>query len=111
MARFYGKVGFGRSVESPPDKPGKWDDEIVERYYKGDVLRAAQNLETDSSIVGDVSLSHRISIVQDRYAIEHLLEIKYVELAGERWVVTNIDDTQPPRLILSTGGVYNGPTS
>ncbi len=50
-----------------------------------------------------------ISIVADAYARGHFFAIRYVEWAGERWTVTNVE-VQAPRLILQLGEVYNGPT-
>ena len=38
MARFAGKIGFARTVESK-DEPGVWKDEIIERTYRGDINR------------------------------------------------------------------------
>jgi hypothetical protein len=37
-------------------------------------------------------------------------DIRYVEWMGELWTVANVE-TQRPRLILTLGEVYNGPTS
>jgi hypothetical protein len=34
--------------------------------------------------------------------------MRYVEWLGTLWVVTNVE-VQSPRLLLTLGGVYNGP--
>ena len=36
MAKFFGKIGYGESVQV---KPGVWQDKITERSYYGDVTR------------------------------------------------------------------------
>lgn len=108
MARFFGKVGYGQSVEKE-DAPGVWVDEIVKRDYYGDVLRDITKLEQPQTLNKNIVVNNSISIVADKYAIEHFSKIKYVEWAGEKWTVTNVE-SKPPRLILTIGSVYHGPT-
>lgn len=108
MARFFGEVGYGFSVETPPSS-GVWIDSIVEYSYKGDIVRNNRRLEPTDNLNPDISVSNSISILADQYAIEHFFDIKYVRWAGVLWVVSNVD-VQSPRLILSLGSVYNGPT-
>jgi hypothetical protein len=106
MARFFGEVGYGRSVES---KPGVWVDEMTEYSYSGDVIRNARNLEVGDRVNNDISVSNSISVVADEYAFEHFFNIKYVRWAGVLWTVTSVE-VRSPRLILTLGSVYNGPT-
>ena len=40
---------------------------------------------------------------------ENYSNIRYVEIIGTKWKVTEIEP-QYPRFILTTGGVYNGDT-
>lgn len=108
MARFSGEVGYGESVENPPGS-GNWVDEITELPYKGDVIRNSRNLEQGEKANADVVVSNSISVVADQYAIEHFFNIKYVRWAGVLWTVTTVE-VRTPRLILSLGSVYNGPT-
>lgn len=110
MARFFGKVGYGESVESPPGS-GVWVDEITEFDYQGDVIRNARRLDDDADRVNDnINVSNSISVVADEYAFEHFFNIKYVRWAGVLWTVTTVE-VRSPRLILSLGGVYNGHTA
>lgn len=109
MARFYGKVGYGESVETDPDVSGVWNDVITERDYQGDVIRNTKNSETSDQVNDEVSVSNSISIVADQHAIDNFIKIRYVMWAGVRWKVSNVD-IRRPRLILSLGGVYNGNT-
>lgn len=109
MARFYGQVGYGVTVESPPDS-GVWVDEITEMTYYGDVVRNTRKLTEGEQLNSDISVVNSISIVADEYAIEHFFLIKYIRWAGVLWTVTNVE-VRSPRLILSLGSVYNGPTA
>ncbi|MET0786337.1 MAG: hypothetical protein ABWY25_06485 [Paenisporosarcina sp.] len=108
MARFYDAVGYGESVEDPADS-GVWTDVITEVNYYGDVIRNTRKLEPGESLNDDITVGNSISIVADEYAIEHFFKIKYVRWAGTLWTVTNVE-VKSPRLIMSLGSVYNGPT-
>lgn len=106
MARFYGRVGYGEQVESAP---GVWEDEITEYSYYGDVVRNMRQLREGDNLNNDLSVQNQISIVADQYANDHFFAIRYVEWAGVLWKVSSVD-VQSPRLLLSIGEVYNGPT-
>lgn len=108
MARFYGEVGYGESVESPPES-GVWIQQITEQTYTGNVLRATRQLENGDGLNKDIVVNNRISILADQYANEHYFNIRYVKWEGALWTVTQVE-VQRPRLILSLGSVYNGPT-
>lgn len=107
MARFYGEIGYGQSVET---KPGVWEDVITVRKYYGDVLRNSRQLKNGESVNSDFSVSNSISIMADAYAFEHFFAIRYVRWAGATWAVSTVE-VQRPRLILQLGGVYNGQTA
>lgn len=109
MARFFGEVGYGESVEDPPDS-GIWVDEITEYDYYGDVIRNSRRLESGENLNDDISVNNSISIVANQFAIEHFFAIKYVRWMGVCWTVSSVE-VRPPRLILSLGSVYNGPTA
>jgi hypothetical protein len=108
MAKFYGEIGYGDSVETPPGS-GVWVDEITEFAYYGDVIRNTRKLDSGENLNNDLSVSNSISILADQYAIEHFFAIRYIRWAGTLWTVTNVE-VQSPRLIVSLGSVYNGPT-
>lgn len=105
MAKFCDVVGYAETREC---RPGIWEETITERPYYGDVLRNTRRLEGADTINGDVTLNNRISIVADPYAYQHFLAIRYVKWMGVSWKVTNVE-VQSPRLLLTIGGVYNGP--
>lgn len=108
MARFYGEIGYGKSVENPLES-GVWIDEIKEFGYFGDVIRNIRRLDSGESLNDDISVQNSISIIADQYAIKHFFNIKYIRWMGTLWTVTSVE-VKSPRLILSLGSVYNGPT-
>jgi hypothetical protein len=107
MAKFYGEIGYGESVEKAP---GVYADDITERKYYGDVVRNTRKLIDGTDVNSDLSVNNSISIVADAYANEHFFAIRYIRWMGSLWVVSDVD-VQAPRLILRLGGVYNGPTA
>lgn len=108
MAKFYGRVGYGESVEKE-DSPGVYEDVITERQYYGDITRNTRQLSEGEYLNPDLSVSNDIRIVADAYANDHFFAIRYVEWAGTLWTVSNVE-VQGPRLLLRLGEVYNGPT-
>jgi hypothetical protein len=108
MARFYGEVGYGDSVESPANS-GIWKDVITEYSYFGDVIRNTRKLDTGDKLNNDISVGNSISILADQQAINHFFKIKYIRWMGVLWTVDDVE-VQSPRLILRLGSVYNGPT-
>jgi hypothetical protein len=107
--RFFGDVGYGDSIETSSGS-GVWTDVITEIQYFGDVIRNTRKLESGESLNDDINVSNSISIVADDFANKHFFKIKYVRWAGVLWTVTNVE-VKTPRLILSLGSVYNGPTT
>lgn len=108
MAKFYGEVGYGETVESPVGS-GVWVDVITEKLYFGDVVRNTRQVREGDKINNDLSVNNSISIVADSYALENIFAMRYVRWMGALWIVSDVD-VQRPRLLLRLGGVYNGPT-
>lgn len=104
MGRYYGKIGFKSTVET---RPGVFVDNIIERTYSGDYMRNKNSQTTSTDKVNDdIRINHNISIVADEYIYNNFYDIKYMEVMGQKWKVTNVE-VQRPRLILTTGGLYN----
>jgi hypothetical protein len=103
--RFYGKVGFGETVETAP---GVWDDVITEIAYYGDVVRNTRQYRDAQKVNDDLTVNNSISIVADPYANEHIFAMRYVGWQGALWDVSDVE-VQSPRLLLTLGGVYSGP--
>ena len=104
--RFHGVVGYGESVETAP---GVFKDVITEREYYGDVVRDTRQLTPGAGVNDDITVGNRISILADDYATQNYAKIKYVAWNGSLWKVPDVE-FQSPRLILSIGSVWNGPT-
>lgn len=107
MAKFFGKIGYGVTTETAP---GVHEESIVERSYYGDITRTSRLLRESDQVNPDLTLGNSISIVADAYANEHFFAMRYVEWAGVRWTVTDVE-VQHPRLLLRLGEVYNGLTA
>lgn len=107
MAKFYGIIGFSVSEET---RPGVWTERVKERMYRGDLTRTASRWEGTETLNDNVNITNQISIVADPFAYEHFSAIRYIKFLGTYWKVTNIDISYP-RLNLTVGGVYNGPTA
>lgn len=108
MPKFFGPIGYAVSTEV---RAGVWKDEIVERNYAGDIVRNTSRWSASAdSTNDDLTLNNQISIVSDPFAQEHFHSMKYIDYMGAKWKITNVE-VQYPRLILTIGGVYNGPVA
>lgn len=104
MAKFYGSIGYAETVET---SPGVWTEQITKKAYYGDLIRNTRSLQTADQLNDNVNIANEISIVADPYAEMHINAMRYVEFMGAEWKITKVD-VQPPRLILTIGGEYNG---
>lgn len=107
MAKFYGKVGFAHSVEI---RKGVYDDVITEKDYKGDITRPSVKAQAGDEVNSDFSIGNLFSIILDPYLSENLYALRYITWMGVRWSITKIDIAHP-RLNVTVGKVYNGPTN
>lgn len=106
MAKFYGKIGYAESVEI---RPGVWEDTITERPYSGNTVQNNSRWNTNPDTVNDdIKLSDKLSIVADPYANQNFQQMRYVEYMGGLWKIIGVEVARP-RLLLTLGGVYNGP--
>jgi hypothetical protein len=103
MAKFYGEIGYVKTIES---SPGVWTEEITKRYYSGDVVRHSRRWQSGENLNDDLTINNEISIIADPFAYQNFQTMRYVKWMGASWKITNID-IQRPRLVLSIGGVYN----
>lgn len=104
MPRFYAMVGYAVSEETAP---GVWEDHIIERPYYGDLIRNVRRFENKSQLNDNVRISNNFSIVADEYAYANFHTIRYITYMGTKWKVESVDASQPPRLVLEAGEVYN----
>ena len=105
MAKFHGPIGYVTSVETAN---GVWSDTVSERDYYGDVIRQAKQWVGRDQVNDNLVVNNRISVIADDFAFENFSGMKYVVWSGVYWKVSNIE-IERPRIILSLGGVYNGP--
>lgn len=105
MAKFHGIVGFAIYEEKAPDV---FKEVTVERQYSGDVLRKNNRYVAGQSINDNLVINNQISIIADPFINQHFPSIRYVNWKGANWKVTSADDSNPPRIILTLGDVYNG---
>jgi len=105
MAKYFGKIGFVSTVESTS---GVWTEQIIERDYYGDVVRNTRRIYSPNQINDNVEINNEISVVADPYAYQNIYAIRYLWWMDTRWKVTNVT-VEYPRLILTIGGLYNGP--
>jgi len=103
MAKFYGVIGYAVTVETTP---GVWKEQITPRNYYGELVRNTSRLQTTDQLNDNIKVANEISIVSDPFANENFHSMRYVEFMGAKWKITNVE-VQYPRLILTTGGVYN----
>lgn len=104
MAKFYGTIGY---VVTKETEPGIYEEVVVENAYYGDVLKDSRRLQERAKVNDDITISNRISIIADPFANNHFHSMRYVEMMGSKWKITDVE-VAFPRLILSIGGVYNG---
>lgn len=105
MNRFYGIVGFAIQERQPNSI---YEETIRERHYYGDIRKNSRRYEGSDKMLDDLTISNEISIVADAYAYDNFNAIRYVEFMGSKWKVTSVT-VEAPRLLLTIGGVYNGP--
>lgn len=104
MAKFYGAIGYVKTVEV---EPGVWvDNQVIEHNYYGDITRPISRNQPSGGVNDDINISNMLSIVADPFANENFQYMKYVVLMGTKWKITNIE-IKYPRLLLTVGGKYN----
>lgn len=102
--KFFGTIGLFTQVETAP---GVWEERIVEKECYGDVVRDNRRFQNHSQLNDDITISNSFSIVADKEAYTYFHNIRYVNYMGTKWKVESVDASNPPRLILDVGGVYN----
>jgi hypothetical protein len=105
MAKFYGNIGFVETVETSKDV---WDTVETPRPYCGDLVRNQRRWENGSESVNEnLTISNEVSIIADKFAMENLNAMKWVEFGGAKWRINSVTINYP-RIVLTIGEVYNG---
>ena len=104
MAKFYGKIGYGITVDRGD---GNWEVDIQEREFYGEFVRNIKIKQIpEPNINDDITITNEISILADSFAMENFNFIRYIEFYGVKWKVVSVELVFP-RLILTTGAQYN----
>lgn len=103
MAKWYGMIGYGCTVET---SPSVFNEEVIERPYYGDIGKDTRRLQTSDKVNDDIVISNQLSIVSDPYACDNFHSMRYATYLGTKWKITDVE-VQFPRLILSLGSEYN----
>lgn len=101
--KYSGIVGYSRDVET---SPGIWESKIEEVRIYGDVLKNKTSYYQQSSLNGNITINHSISIVSNPFIRENCFNIRYVTYMGKKWYVNSVE-IEFPRIILILGGLYN----
>ena len=109
MPRYYGKIGFLKEEVESEDRPSRYVPVIEERYYSGELWKNYMRQQSAEKTVDDFGIHNDISIVADAYALNNFSSMKYVEFMGTLWEVQSVT-VEHPRLRISFGGIYHGPT-
>ena len=107
MGKWCGKIGNALTSEI---RPGVWDgdDSIIERPYFGEEVKAARRFEKSGNGNDNLNVSLELSVIADPFANQNFQSMKYITFMGSKWEITNVE-LQYPRMILTIGGIYNGP--
>lgn len=104
MAKFCGVIGFAVSKET---KPGVWTNEIVEREYRGDVIKNNRAWQSSDQANDNLNITDQISVMPDDFAMGNSYAMRYVVYLGAKWKITSVSSPRP-RITLTLGGLFNG---
>lgn len=105
MGKWCGKIGYALTSEI---RPGVWDDSIIERQYFGEEVKTARRFEKSGNVNDNLNVSLELSVIADPFANQNFQSMKYITFMESKWEITNVE-LQYPRMILTIGGIYNGP--
>lgn len=107
MTKYCGMVGFADYEETAP---GVWTPVVIERRCFGDLTRVNYRNKPTEHLNDDITFDMTLSVLMDSYIQTHAMSVKYITWGGAKWSVSSIQ-FEPPRVIFSIGGVYNGETT
>lgn len=107
MAKFRGVIGLVEDQETAPDV---YEQVAIERSYRGDFVKNSRRWSSTEHLNDNLTISNEISIVADSFLFKHIYAMRYVKFGGTAWKIESLT-VQRPRIIISIGGVYNGPTA
>jgi hypothetical protein len=104
MAKYSGMIGYAIQSETAP---GVWEDQIVEKSYRGDIILNQQRWQQSEGANDNLNLDNSISVIADLYAYSNIGFMKYIVMNGKKWKITSLAINRP-RIVLQIGGLYNG---
>lgn len=107
MAKFYGPIGYAVQSETVP---GIWEDTIIEKNYRGDIVLSQQRWQSSEHVNDNFNLDNSISIIADEFAFKNLGAMKFIVWHDTPWKIQSISINRP-RIVIQIGGVYNGERS
>lgn len=106
MSKWFGKIGLVQTVET---EPSIFEEKVTEHDCYGELLKNTRRVQTSDKVNDDLTIANTLSILADPTLYKHFDSIKYAEIMGARWKVTEVQ-IDYPRLTLTLGGLYNGGT-
>lgn len=107
MTKWAGKIGFSETVKTALDV---YSEVITEKQYYGEVTKNTRRWDSSDNVNDNFVVSNGISVIADDYLFTHLKYMRYVIWQGIRWKIKDIS-VEYPRLNMSIGDIYNGPTA
>ena len=104
MSKFHGVIGYSISVETAPDV---WEQKILEKECAGDILSVYNSWSNSNGVNDNLTSNTRFSIVANSFMLENMYAMKYLIYRRTKWRISSVDDSAPPRVIITIGGVYN----
>ena len=104
MAKYHGKIGYIMPIEV---REGVWKEKPIEREAYGDFLEDRSNVQNADKVSKNISLSGRLAVMIDQFAMTNFQHIRYATYMGTAWSVTSVRPAYP-KLHLTLGEMYNG---
>lgn len=107
MNKWSGVIGFYIFDESDEDEDGVYIPKIVEKKYRGDILKNYRRLQSTDQKFDSVTINNRISILcKDSFLQSNINNMQYATFKGSKWKISDVE-VEYPRVILTLGSHYN----
>lgn len=105
MAKFYGRIGYLKTIET---SPGIWEEveDTEPHYYYGDVINDTRRWHSGDKVNDNISPSNRISVLADPFAFDNIDAMKWIDFMGSKWKIDSVEVSYP-RIVISLGDVYH----
>lgn len=105
MAKAFIIFGFVKTVET---SPGVHKFETSERGYFCDITKNYRRFDSPNQVIDNLVVNNQFSFIADDFATKEHGYLKYLYYAGTKWEIETIDISSPPRIYITTGGIFNG---